>query len=266
MARANSAMAINGKPHVLIIAGSDSSGGAGIVRDIETVSAFGLKSCTAITAVTAQTHDRVVSVIPMSSDLVEDQMQAALAANNVRAIKIGMLANAAIASKVADVLAQRPDIPAILDPVLISSSGSHLLSEEGAHVLLSRILPICTLITPNLPEITTLTQVEADSHPSLENACSKLLRQGVQAVLAKGGHAVGEEAVDWLFRAKFPSIAFTGKRFSADMRGTGCILSAGIAAAMADGASLETAVFSAKEHLNTLFSTLANESSDAVIN
>ncbi len=237
-------MAMNLAPHVLIIGGSDSSGGAGIIRDVETVAAFGLKSCVAITAVTAQTHDRAISVETVDATLVATQVRTAFQANTVAAIKIGMLANAEIVSQVANVLAEHPDIPVVVDPVLASSSCKQLLDDEGTTILLEKLLPLSALITPNLPELAALT-----GFPTIDRAANRLLEMGARAVLVKGGHASGHNSTDTLFTPHNPPITFSAKRQPHEMRGTGCTLASAIAAGLAGDQSLESAIERAKAYL-----------------
>jgi hydroxymethylpyrimidine/phosphomethylpyrimidine kinase len=169
---------------VLIVAGSDSSGGAGIVRDVETVTMFGLKAALAVTAVTAQSNRRVTAVQAMEPALVGAQMEAALEGSEIHAVKIGMLANAGIVAAVADVLARHPDLPVVLDPVLASTSGRTLLEPEGVRLMISRLLPRADLVTPNLPELALLTDTK-DFAESIE----ALLELGIRTALIKGGHA-----------------------------------------------------------------------------
>lgn len=239
---------MNMQPQMLIVAGSDSSGGAGLVRDIETAAAFGLKSCVAITAVTAQTHQSALAVCPMEPDIVAAQMRAALEANSVKAVKIGMLASEAIVREVAKVLGEHPDIPVVLDPVLASSSGTALLDEAGRQALLEHLLPLSTIVTPNLPELVALTGVSV-----VDDAARFLLERGAGAVLVKGGHSSGLNADDLLFRRGMPSVSFGSKRFPFEMRGTGCMLASAIAARLAKGDCLDDAVEAAKKHLSAIF-------------
>ncbi|SOC82050.1 hydroxymethylpyrimidine kinase/phosphomethylpyrimidine kinase [Ensifer adhaerens] len=171
-------------PRVLIIAGSDSSGGAGIVRDVETVTTFGLKAAVAVTAVTAQSDRRVTAVQAMEPGLVAAQMEAALEGGLVGAVKIGMLADAAIVAAVSDVLERHPGLPVVLDPVLASTSGRVLLEPDGVRIMLERLLPRAELVTPNLPELALLTGGK-DFAASVE----ALAQLGIRAALIKGGHA-----------------------------------------------------------------------------
>jgi hydroxymethylpyrimidine/phosphomethylpyrimidine kinase len=169
---------------VLTVAGSDSSGGAGIARDVETIAAFGLKTAIAVTAVTAQSDRHVAAIQPVDPALVTAQMEAALEGGAIRAIKIGMLANAGIVAAVADVLARHPHLPVVLDPVLASTSGRTLLDAEGVRLMIERLLPRVTLVTPNLPELVLMTGLR-----EMDRATEKLLTLGVRAALIKGGHA-----------------------------------------------------------------------------
>ena len=238
-------MAMNSSPQVLIVAGSDSSGGAGIVRDIETITAFGLKSCVAVTAVTAQTHQSVLAVRSIGADIVAAQMRAALETNSVRTIKIGMLGSAEIVREVARVLAEHPDIPVVLDPVLASSSGKALLGTVGREALLEMLLPLSTIVTPNLPELAALTGISA-----MERAGRLLLEKGAGAVLVKGGHGEGPNSDDLLFKRGMPPIPFSSRRLPFEMRGTGCVLASAIAAGLARDHCLGDAIDAAKKYLS----------------
>jgi len=243
-------------PHVLVVAGSDSSGGAGIVRDIETLAAFGVKASVAITAVTVQTHHAVQHVDAIPPERVAQQMRAALAANPVAAIKIGMLATSATIAAVTDVLADYREIPVVLDPVLVSTSGSRLLTPD-AMAALGDLFASCTLITPNLPELLRLAAVETTG--ASENAVDharRLIAAGAQGVLIKGGHGDGTESADILVRAGHAIQAFTAPRLVASMRGTGCMLASAIAAHLAFGDDLAIAISEAKAFVHGKLSAI----------
>ncbi|MCD2173411.1 hydroxymethylpyrimidine/phosphomethylpyrimidine kinase [Rhizobium sp. C4] len=182
MDRQDGTLAVSAR--VLIVAGSDSSGGAGIARDVETVTMFGLKAAVAITAVTAQSNRRVTAVQAMEPALVMAQIEAALEGGEIRAVKIGMLANAGIVAAVADMLERHPHLPVVLDPVLASTSGRTLLEPEGVRLMISRLLPRGDLVTPNVPELAMLTGLK-DTNAAME----RLLALGIRAALIKGGHA-----------------------------------------------------------------------------
>ncbi len=233
-------------PHVLVVAGSDSSGGAGIVRDIETLAAFGVKASVAITAVTVQTHHGVEHADPVAPDRVAQQMRAALSANTIAAIKIGMLATAETITAVGQVLADRPGIPVVLDPVLVSTSGRALLSPDATDILRD-LFRMCTLVTPNLPELSALAASPVATSPdSVADQAQSLLRAGTRAVLVKGGHADGVDAIDLLFRQGQADQSFASPRLAVTMRGTGCMLASAIAARLAFGDPLPAAIAQAK--------------------
>ncbi|RUV82149.1 hydroxymethylpyrimidine/phosphomethylpyrimidine kinase [Mesorhizobium sp. M5C.F.Ca.IN.020.14.1.1] len=243
-------MAVRNDPHVLVVAGSDSSGGAGIARDIETLAAFGLRTCVAVTAVTVQTNDELRAIQPVSADLVAAQMRAAFDGNLLAAIKIGMLGTKEVVEAVASVLKDHPSVPAVLDPVLAASSGRALADDKAVAILKHTVLPLCCVVTPNLPELAVLagTQEAVDELDILEQA-GVLLDAGAPAVLAKGGHAAGDKSVDLLLRPGLPPLRFAAPRLNAKMRGTGCSLSSALAAKLALGAPLDEAARDAKMHV-----------------
>ncbi|MDX8451268.1 hydroxymethylpyrimidine/phosphomethylpyrimidine kinase [Mesorhizobium sp. VK9D] len=236
-------MALKQDPHVLVVGGSDSSGGAGIARDIETISAIGLRTCLAITAVTVQTHDAVRDIRPMQPGLVADQMRAALQANEVAAIKIGMLATGQIIAAVATVLRENPRIPAVLDPVLASSSGGPLLQARAIGVMKRDLMPLCRLVTPNLIELAILTgsELAGDDDDALRQG-RRLLAAGPRALLIKGGHAAGPRSTDILLSLEQEPIRLDMPRLAGSMRGTGCMLASAIAARLAGAKPLEDSV------------------------
>ena len=242
---------------VLIVAGSDSSGGAGIVRDVETVAAFGLKAAVAVTAVTAQSDRRVTAVQPMEPALVARQMTAALEGGEVHAVKIGMLANAGIVQAVADVLEQHSTLPVVLDPVLASTSGKMLLEPEGVRLMIERLLPRASLVTPNLPELALLTLAD-----HFDASVQALMKIGIQAALIKGGHAneaapAGEmtatRCTDLLIRPGQSPLAFDGPRHTGTLRGTGCMLASAIACGLATERTLEASIDAAKRYVSAIF-------------
>ncbi|RWM45568.1 hydroxymethylpyrimidine/phosphomethylpyrimidine kinase [Mesorhizobium sp.] len=236
-------MALSREPHVLVVGGSDSSGGAGIARDIETISAFGLRTCLAVTAVTVQTHEAVLEIHDLPPGLVADQMRAALQANKVAAIKIGMLATEQIIAAVAAVLVENRDIPAVLDPVLASSSGRPLLETGAIGVMKRNLIPLCRLVTPNLIELAVLagSDLAMDEDGALQQG-QELLTAGLRALLIKGGHAAGCRSTDILLRSGQEPIRFEAPRLAGSIRGTGCALASAIAAHLANTRSLEDGV------------------------
>jgi hydroxymethylpyrimidine/phosphomethylpyrimidine kinase len=224
------------KPHVLVVAGSDSSGGAGIVRDIETLAAFGVKASVAITAITVQTHNGVEHVDAVAPDRVAQQMRAALSANPIAAIKIGMLATSATIEAISCVLQDHSSIPVVLDPVLASTSGG------SAKDALRHLFCGCTVVTPNLPELSLL----AGTQGSPADQARFLIAAGAKAILIKGGHGKGAESIDILVQASEAAQSFASPRVAASMRGTGCMLASAIAACLAFGDDLEVAIATSK--------------------
>lgn len=248
-------------PHILVIAGTDSSGGAGLVRDVQVITELGARASCVVTAVTAQTNSRVEASYVLSPELVRQQLQAALQAGRIDAIKIGMLGNGAIVRAMLDELPDRRQIPIVVDPVLCSSSGAALLDPEGVHLLRDRLLPRCTLMTPNLIEAGELLgqQIVRSGTEQVAQA-QALLRFGSEGVLLKGGHGVGGESVDVLVtHAGSPSL-LGAKRLDVTMRGTGCALSSAIAALMAAGETLESACQKAKAYVHAKLLALSPDS------
>jgi hydroxymethylpyrimidine/phosphomethylpyrimidine kinase len=259
MDQKDAGMALTGAPYALVIAGSDSSGGAGIARDIETFAAFGVRTCVAVTAVTAQTHDGVSSVVFMPAELIAEQMSTALTANRVAAIKIGMLGTARTVAAVTSVLRAHPDIPVVLDPILASSSGRSLLEIDAIAALKADLMPLCALVTPNLIELALLCGAEmATSDDALAKQAQCLVADGARAVLVKGGHAQGRHSTDILFRPDHPPARFEAPRVEGGMRGTGCILSSGIAAGLVLGLSLAECAGRAKQYVSKKYRTGPN--------
>ena len=244
-------------PIVLSIAGSDSSGGAGIQADLKTFSALGVYGATAITAITAQNTLGVVSQMALPPQMVREQIIAVMDDLHPSVVKIGMLSNAEIVKAVAEVLSEyKPKI--VLDPVIVSTSGHRLLSVEAQEVIKEKLLPISELVTPNIPEMETLTNMPLSSFEEKEKAANYLLSLGTKAVLLKGGHEDGEMKTDILFcrthEVCSQLIAHNSQLVSEsistkNVHGTGCTLSSAIAAFLALGYSLEDAVKEAKLYI-----------------
>ena len=237
---------------VLIIGGTDSSGGAGLARDLRTLTELDTVALCAVTAVTAQSDEGLRACEVMPAELVRAQIEAAFATRAVGAVKIGMLANAATVRAVADALAPHPEVPLVLDPVLRSTSGAQLLEEGGRAVLMERLLGRAALLTPNLAEAATLLHcpVATTETQALEQA-RQLLARGARAVLLKGGHANGPESVDlllWQERAE----RLSAPRIAATLRGTGCALASAIAVYLAQGIALSAACARAKDYVSAL--------------
>ncbi len=234
----------------LTIAGSDSSGGAGIQADLKTFAALGVYGASAITALTAQNTLGVEAVHVVPAEFVLKQIEAVARDLKIGAVKIGMLATSAIIEAVAEALSVLEGVPVVLDPVMVAASGDALLDEDAVATLRSTLMPRATLITPNLSEAAKLLGVGvAKAESEMAEQAKELRRLGAKAVLIKGGHAEGAEAVDLLcddegeLRLAAPRVA------TSNTHGTGCTLSSAIAAELAKGTSLRQAVTSAKAYV-----------------
>jgi hydroxymethylpyrimidine/phosphomethylpyrimidine kinase len=226
----------------LTIAGSDSGGGAGIQADLKTFHQFGVFGTSVVCAVTAQNTLGVRSWEPVSTDLVTAQITALANDLPPQAVKTGMLATAELVDTVADAIAtwQLPNY--VLDPVMVASSGDRLLTPEGEQLIAHRLVPLATLVTPNLHETAILVGDEIRTPEQMERAGRALVRLGAQVVLVKGGHGDGDTVVDVLVSAR-GSHRFEHPRIdTASTHGTGCTLSAAVTAGLALGRPLAAAV------------------------
>jgi hydroxymethylpyrimidine/phosphomethylpyrimidine kinase len=234
---------------VLVIAGSDSSGGAGVTRDVRTLTQLGAQARCVVTAVTAQSDARLYAVHVVPPELVRAQLAAACATGPVNALKIGMLATAATVRAVCAGLPAAA-VPIVLDPVLASSSGGELLDRQGREALCTAMLPRVTLLTPNIPEAAALLgSSPAQTETELLRQARALLALGPEAVLLKGGHRTGPEATDLLLLRDAVPRWLRAPRIATVRRGTGCELAAAIAAGLAAGLDVATACTRAKQHL-----------------
>ena len=234
----------------LTIAGSDSGGGAGIQADLKTFAVLGIHGTSAVTCLTAQNPKRVLAVQPCRPEILRRQLEAVFAELRPSAIKTGMLFSAALVQTVVNFLRSQPRIPLVVDPVMVASSGTRLLKTAGVHALCTGLLPLATLITPNLEETEFLTGLPVRSPEAMRGAAKQLHKRFGCAALVKGGHLHGyREAVDilfdgrseWLLRAPFVRGLKT--------HGTGCTYSAAITAGLARGLGLPEAVCQAKAYL-----------------
>jgi len=233
-------------PKVLIIAGSDSSGGAGIQADIKTCAAFGAYAATAITAVTAQNTVGVQQVELMPPELVRAQIRSVLSDIGANIIKIGMLGSAEIIDVVAEDI-EETDAFVILDPVMVATSGDKLLEDKAVKALKDKLLPLVDLVTPNVPEAELLTGLKITDVEDLTKAGDTLLAMNVYAALMKGGHLKGKSVVDVLVSEEGASVMSGPRLKTRHTHGTGCTLASAVAAAMALGAPLDEAVMAARE-------------------
>ena len=240
-------MSAQPRPSALTIAGSDSGGGAGIQADLKTFSALGVFGMTAITAVTVQNTMGVSAYEALPPGLVGDQIRAVATDIGVDAAKSGMLANAPIVEAVADAVTEAGIGNLVVDPVFVSKHGHALLAAEAIDVLRTRLLPLATLVTPNLPEAAGLTGIEVGSRDGMRRVAEAILATGVRAVLVKGGHLDdSDEASDLLVDAGGEAWLSAPRIDTPHTHGTGCTLSAAIAAHLARGDDLRDAVAAGK--------------------
>ncbi len=235
-------------PRVLIVAGSDSSGGAGIQADIKTCAAFGVYSATAITAITAQNTLGVERVEAVAPDLVAAQMRSVLSDIGADVIKIGMLANRETIEAVAKVIAnEAEECTIVLDPVMVATSGDKLLEDTAVKTLKKLLIPMADIITPNIDEAEILTGFRPADVDGLARAGEQLLEMGAYAALMKGGHLDTKSITDVLVAPDGNHIMSAPRIDSKHTHGTGCTLASAIAAQLAQGATLEIAVREARE-------------------
>lgn len=236
-------------PCVLTIAGSDSGGNAGVQADLRMFHAYGLHGCTAVTALTAQNPNRILAIHGAPADFVAKELDAILGTYSIRALKTGMLLNAPIIHAVADKLKDHPGIAKIVDPVMVASSGARLLEPDAIAALKNELLPLARLATPNIPEAELLSGTAITGRASLADAAKRIFGEHGCAVLVKGGHALGDLALgeDTLYDGQcFRAFILPPVPNPVSVHGTGCSLSAAIAAELALGRDLPAAVGGAK--------------------
>jgi len=228
---------------VLIVAGSDSGGGAGIQADIKTVMALGGFATTAITALTAQNTLGVHGIYPVPPEFVAAQMKAVLSDLGADVVKTGMLISREIIDAICVVLeAESVRLPLVVDPVMVAKGGSALLRDDATSHFKRRLLPLVSLLTPNLPEAEALSGMRIETEAEMHHAADALLTLGVPAVLLKGGHLPGEEVVD-LLATEAETLVFRAPRIPGrHTHGTGCTLASAVAVGLAQGMSLPDAV------------------------
>ncbi|SFE54995.1 hydroxymethylpyrimidine kinase /phosphomethylpyrimidine kinase [Sulfitobacter brevis] len=237
-------------PNVLSIAGSDPSGGAGIQADIKAISANGAFAMAAITALTAQNTQSVSDIHLVPPAFVQAQIAAIFADIRVDAIKVGMIANARIAAAVADAVQAHSKIPLVLDPVMVAKGGAPLLQPDAVAALRARLLPLATLLTPNLPEAAHLLgTTAATNRAEMVEQGRALCALGPAAVLMKGGHLGGTDSPDCLVAAAEVRWFEAPRTATSNTHGTGCTLSSALAAHLAKGRALPDAVAAAKAYV-----------------
>lgn len=243
-------------PIALTIAGSDSGGGAGIQADLKTFSALEVYGASVIAALTAQNTKGVTGIFDVAPAFVREQMDAVYSDLAVGATKIGMLARADIIEAVAEGLKAHKAKNVVLDPVMVATSGDLLLKRDAIDTLKAKLIPLALLVTPNLPEAATLSgETEAKDEATMARQGAAILKLGAQAVLVKGGHFEGSEAVDLLIE-QGGTHRFAAPRIATkNTHGTGCTLSSAIAAGLSRGMSLHDAVALGKKYVSEAIAT-----------
>lgn len=235
---------------VLTIAGSDSSGGAGIQADLKAFSANGVFGMSVITAVTAQNTQGVFAVQDIDPEIITKQLEAIFEDIKVDAVKIGMVSRIETIEAVVEGLKKYPVANIVVDPVMISKSGYYLLQADAVKALVTGLLPLAMVVTPNVPEAEEITGMKITTLADMEVAARKIHELGPRYVLLKGGHMAGD-ATDLLFDGTECHILQAARIVTQNTHGTGCTLSSAIAANLARGYNIQEAVQKAKEYINT---------------
>ena len=234
-------------PVALTIAGSDSSGGAGIQADLKTFAALGVYGASVITALTAQNTTGVSGIHQVPAEFVTAQIDAVFSDLAIGAVKIGMVAQLSSIDAIVEGLKRWSPKHVVLDPVMVATSGDRLLAAEAVEALRRKLIPCAALITPNLPEAAALLdEPVAMSEAAIEHQGRRLLAMGCRAVLIKGGHGQGAESTDYFIDANGSRALAAPRIATKNTHGTGCSLSSAIAAGLAKGEELETAIRNAK--------------------
>ena len=234
---------------VLVIAGSDSGGGAGLQADVKSITMLGGHAAAAVTAVTVQDTLGVHAIFPIPPDVVRAQGLAVLADLGADAVKVGMLGDAALVAVAAELIDAAGDAPAVIDPVMRAKGGASLASQAAVQALREQLIPRAALLTPNAPEAEALTGLSVQTPDDLRRAAGALMEAGAKAVLVKGGHLPGPRVVDVLMTPAGETRFESGRIDSRHTHGTGCTLASAIAAHLACGGSLESAVARARDYV-----------------
>lgn len=234
------------------VAGSDSGGGAGIQADLKSFSANGVYGASVLTALTAQNTRGVTAIHDVPADFVRAQMDAVYSDLAVKATKIGMLSQVPIIEEVAEGLRRLRTGPVVLDPVMVAASGDPLLADSAVSSLMSELLPLADVITPNLHEAARMLETElADSEEAMQDQAKRLIDLGAKSILLKGGHGSSDESADLFMTSSGERLWLREKRIATDnTHGTGCTLSSAIAAGLAKGNELGAAVTAAKAYIH----------------
>ena len=233
----------------MTIAGSDSGGGAGIQADLKTFAALGVYGTSAITAITAQNTLKVTDVLELPPGIVAAQIDAIVSDIGADAVKTGMLANASIIEVVADRVRQYGLQPLVIDPVMVAKSGDPLLRQEAVDALRTLLLPLATVVTPNIPEAETILGHSLDSDEAIRDAARTIVALGARSVVIKGGHRESPTADDLFYDGEEFRVFSAPRVNTANTHGTGCTFASAIAAWLARDADLATAVARAKDYI-----------------
>ena len=233
----------------LTIAGSDSSGGAGIQADLKTMTLNGVFAMSAITALTAQNTEGVTDIMEVTPEFLKEQIDAVFTDIRPESVKIGMVASPELISAIAERLTFYDAKNIVLDPVMVATSGARLIKEEAIETLKEKLMPLATVVTPNIPEAEILSNMKISTVEDMEKAAEKIGRENSCAVLLKGGHSIND-ANDLLYE-NGKITWFKGKRINnPNTHGTGCTLSSAIASNLAKGFELEKSVERAKDYIS----------------
>lgn len=246
------------KPEVLTIAGSDPTGGAGIQADLRTFDHFGARGLSAVTALTVQNSKGVSAVYPVEADIVFEQICALQSDRPIGGIKIGMLGNSSILEVVIEALIliqeESPNpIPVVLDPVLVSSSGFPLLNDNALQMLKEKLIPLASVLTPNLPEAYALLGMNIKSSVDTHELCRDLYKLGAENILLKGGHNRGPFSEDIHFGGKTFTQYKSVRRENVEVHGSGCMLSSALTANLALGKTIDDSLRRSKSYIDEIF-------------
>lgn len=233
-------------PVALTIAGFDPSGGAGVLADVRTFAVFGVRGVAAITSLTFQNDREFLGAVHQTGATVRSQIESLTKRYSMACVKTGMLPTAEVIQEVARLFREEELPSPVVDPVLVSSTGKRLMEDDAIDVLTNQLFPLCRVATPNVPEAEKLTGMQITSEAHMREASVQIRNMGARAVLVKGGHLSGELSIDLLNDGGEETI-FRGERIDGvELHGSGCVLSAAIAAGLCTGATLQTAVAQAK--------------------
>lgn len=237
-------------PHALTIAGSDSGGGAGIQADLKTFAAFGVFGTSAITAVTAQNTQTVTSVQEIDLEVIAEQIDAVVSDIRIDVVKTGMLSSTAIVGLVADKAEEHKFEQLVVDPVMIATSGARLLREDSVETIRNRLLPLATVVTPNIPEAEVLAEMQIVDLPDMEEASRLIHAMGPRYVILKGGHLENAEHSDDLLFDGEQFETFSAHRIkTTSNHGTGCTFASAVASGLAHGRDINRSVADAKAYV-----------------